>query len=355
MPKLLSDEDYYRVVTYKRDLHMTNSAIAEELGIQRQTVSAIIKRAARTGSPVVRLQGNKKRTKSAPSLRTDAENNRLRDASISNPFKTPKVLRNELRLRCSLSTIKRRLRGFHLKGRRPATMMFLTESAKERRLQFCRDNKDLDWTRVMFTDEVKIETSAHGMNWVRRPANCRYEERYIKEVNRQGRCRLMVWGAITHDEMLNLVVIDGRLNKQKYISTILEPMVLPYRNRHPNMIFQQDNAPSHTANVVKEWIQTNNIEVPQWPPQSPDLNIIENLWNILKDEIGPLNHIGPNDTQQLIQLVNATWERIKTEKPRLLRTLYADVKRRITECIKRKGGHIGHKLKDKQCKKTNNK
>ena len=37
----------------------------------------------------------------------------------------------------------------------------------------------------MFTDEVKIETSAHGMNWVRRPANCRYDDKYIREINRQ--------------------------------------------------------------------------------------------------------------------------------------------------------------------------
>ena len=342
MPKLLNVDEYHRVVTYKTQLHMTNVAIAEELGIRRQTVAAILKRAEDTGSPEAKIKGRKRKTKTAPSLRTAADNNRLREVSLANPFKTPRVLKNELRLRCSLATIKRRLRGFHLRGRRPATAIFLTDTAKQNRLAWCRAHKNRDWTKVMFTDEVKIETSAHGMNWVRRPANCRYDDKYIREINRQGRCRVMVWGAMTHDQMLDLVVIDGRMNKERYIEDVLNPVVRPYHDLNPNMIFQQDNAPSHTANVVKSWFTRNNIELLDWPAQSPDLSPIENLWNILKDEVGPLNHIGPNQTDELVVIVRAAWERIKVEKPRLLRTLYAQMKRRIAQCIKKKGGHIGH-------------
>ena len=341
MPKLLSDQDYYRVVTYKRELHMTNVAIAEELGIRRQTVAAILKRADRTGAPVVKIKGVKKKTKSAPTLRSRVENQRLRDASIQSPFKTPKVLKNELRLRCSLSTIKRRLRDFHLEGRKAAEKIFLTENAKAKRLAFCKKYKNLDWRRVMFTDEVKIETSKHGMNWVRRPANTRFDEQYIREVNRQGRCRVMIWGAITFNQMMDLVVIPGRQNKDNYISGCLDPVVKPYHDNHPNLIYQQDNAPAHTANLVKTWFRDNNIQKLDWPAQSPDLNIIENLWNILKDEVGPLNNIGPNQGDELVRIINEAWDRIKREKPRLLRTLYNQMKKRIAECIRNNGGHIG--------------
>ena len=98
MPKLLNVDEYHRVVTYKTQLHMTNVAIAEELGIRRQTVAAILKRAEDTGSPEAKIKGRKRKTKTAPSLRTAADNNRLREVSLANPFKTPRVLKNELRL-----------------------------------------------------------------------------------------------------------------------------------------------------------------------------------------------------------------------------------------------------------------
>ena len=115
----------------------------------------------------------------------------------------------------------------------------------------------------------------------------------------------------------------------------------PYHDNHPNMIYQQDNAPAHTANLVKAWFRDNNIEKLDWPAQSPDLNIIENLWNILKDEVGPLNNIGPNQGDELVRIINEAWDRIKREKPRLLRTLYNQMKKRIAECIRNNGGHIG--------------
>ena len=41
---------------------------------------------------------------------------------------------------------------------------------------------------------------------------------------------------------------------------------------------------------LREWAQEHGVELVDWPPYSPDLNPIENLWKLLKERI--CDHVG---------------------------------------------------------------
>ena len=51
------------------------------------------------------------------------------------------------------------------------------------------------------------------------------------------------------------------------------------------MFLQQDNAPPHVSRATNKFFSKKRLQVIDWPPNSPDLNPIENAWSVLKDKV----------------------------------------------------------------------
>lgn len=88
----------------------------------------------------------------------------------------------------------------------------------------------------------------------------------------------MVWTGITIGGRTQLISIYGNLNATSYCDNILQLVVFLFaKEMGKNFLFTQDNARSHAAKVVREFLANNKIKVLLWPAQFSYLNSIEHL------------------------------------------------------------------------------
>ena len=72
-------------------------------------------------------------------------------------------------------------------------------------------------------------------------------------------------GAMCHSIITELVVNARNLNTVRYREDILLPHAVPFLQAHPDMTLQHDNATSHTARSVRDFLQDRNVSVLPWP------------------------------------------------------------------------------------------
>ena len=100
---------------------------------------------------------------------------------------------------------------------------------------------------------------------------------------------------------------------QVYVD-VLKRTVLPFiKDRFPGgHRFVQDNDPKHKSNYTRAFFEQHGINWWQTPPESPDLNPIENMWHELKEHLR--KHVKPTTKDQLVEGIAQFWTSITKKK-----------------------------------------
>ena len=125
----------------------------------------------------------------------------------------------------------------------------------------------------------------------------------------------MVWGCMGWNGVEKLVEVQGLIDATQYCEILDEGVMESFEKLdipEDEQIFQQDNDPKHTSGKADQWFQDNNVQVLEWPAQSPDINPIEHLWHHLKCQLLKYD-TPPKGVHELWERVVKEWNEIPPE------------------------------------------
>jgi hypothetical protein len=101
-------------------------------------------------------------------------------------------------------------------------------------------------------------------------------------------------------------------------------------------VFLHDLSSAFTAHSTQEYLQDNVpafFSSAEYPPNSPDINVIENVIGQVKEHVGKTR---PRNRRELLRAVNEGWSFATT--PEKIAHLYESLPKRIRAVIAAKGG-----------------
>jgi hypothetical protein len=187
-----------------------------------------------------------------------------------------------------------------------------------------------------------VEVSVRKSHFVRRSVGETPRDPHYTP--RRGFCqKVLIWGCFNRRGLGTIKVIAGSMNSSRYVD-VLENDLLPQTHiwfgvgAEEHFIFQQDNAPCHSSGETRAFFHENNIRVLDWPPYSPDMNPIENLWAVLKAGIRCRSY---NSKVDLLAEIRRLWF-YDAQISNCCANLSDSMPRRLRECIRKRGGAISN-------------
>ncbi|GFW67465.1 transposable element Tcb2 transposase [Trichonephila clavipes] len=202
-------------------------------------------------------------------------------------FATTKVIKSQLQdinVNASERTVRRKLKDLNFKTCRPTRKSKLTPATKAKRLNWAKHWRDKD---VFFWRSNKTQLVR------RRDGEKFHSDCVVRTVKHPT--KIMIWSVISGKG-------TGRLDVVK-------------------------------ARPIKAFLAEQNIPLLDWPGNSPDMNPIENIWELMKREVA--KDVITNKTQLLERIIHM-WNHPQMQEA--VQSCIDSMPRRIEALIAAKGG-----------------
>lgn len=269
-----------------RSLHVTNeqrqlanqlhargfscSFIARELKLSRSVISKSVNAWIR--GELIMVKERRKR-----SLKLTAQQiYQVLNYFVNNPFHTYRQCVKKLNLPVSERTIGNILKGDGIRNRVACQKQFLSLLNQIKRLKFALryQHWTTEWLQVNFLDEKTVQTYRNGRVLVKRRAKERYDPDKLAVAETQNaKNKANLVGVVSYNGPNVLYSVSTNLTGKEFEQLVR----LKIENIVRDSTVLMDNATIHKKGV-NHLLEAGVHVLVDFPPKSPDMNIIENVW-----------------------------------------------------------------------------
>jgi hypothetical protein len=274
----------------------------------------------------------------------------------------PKPINKSTLIRAAVAQSKEDLDQLEVAKGKP--VCDLSEATKKKRLEFATKFLKFNWAHVMFTDRKKFAfkfpgTKVKTKRWIKKSKGGKHGNKCWQPNNPQ---RLNLYMGITKWGVTKVHKVTGSYGmKSSYMNKKNQPArnitAAEYEDVFDTFLqeskrlftsqgmasckLQQDNDPTHpkvAARKVAAWngspLKGFRVELFSWPPHSPDLSPIENVWGIVQRQVDAMGCKNFKEFEQ------AVLEKLKHFPRQTLVKMYNSMNKRMELVIKANGDRI---------------
>lgn len=332
--------DIKKLIIKYKDEGKSYAEIAGSVGRSRSTVQSVVKNYKKNQS-FNGASGRGRKSVLSEHMKRKIERLVKTDPKIGAP-KITAQLKKELNIQVSPQTVRNFLHSKGYKGCIARKKPFLSKQNVAKRLDYAMRyvNKPEEfWNSVVFVDESKYNIfGSDGRRTVWRQKGAALNSKNMIPTVKHGGGNVMVWGAMGAGGVGDLVFVETTMNKEQYLQILRDHLKSSARKIGISGDFSlvQDNDPKHASHLVKNWLIYNIKSTLPHPPQSPDLNPIEHLWDNLE------KRVRQHDIRTRAELKSkliSEWHQITSEETG---KLVHSMQNRLKQVIAQKGWHTNY-------------